>query len=92
MAKTPIVVALIDRDSRLHLLQTDDVQVAYVDQRVETESVVLLPRAHQMDAIMAAIGELDVVSNKTDHMGIARNAVNQLLGRGVTAAGLGKVE
>lgn len=77
-APTPIVLVEIDRNSRLSVLGTGEVQVALVDRRVDQFGVTLLPRENQIEQILAAIGDLYVISRSHDMAGTAYEAIRRL--------------
>ena len=60
-----IVLICVDRNSRLSFLQTDGVHVAFVDQRVDPVCV-LWPEQNQIEAILASLAGLPVVSPGDD--------------------------
>jgi len=62
----PIVLVQIDENSRLSLLQTTGVRVAFIDYRVERDVLTLMPEADQESAIMATIDALTLASPKRD--------------------------
>lgn len=66
-APMPIVLIEIDRNSSVNFRQTDGVHVALIDHRVDP-LVVLFPEANETEAIMAALGDLKVVSSEADDL------------------------
>ena len=62
----PIVLVQIDENSRLSLLQTRGVRIAFIDYRVERDMLTFLPEADQEPAIMAAVDALKMISPKRD--------------------------
>lgn len=86
MTPTPIVLVLIDKDSRLRVLQTEEIQVALVDERVDRYGIVLLPRENQIEQIIAAIGDLKVISPTHDIANTAKEAVRRLKALGTVVA------
>jgi hypothetical protein len=61
----PIVLVQIDGKSRLTLLQTDGVHVGFVDRRVDPV-LVLWPEQNQIEAILASLDGLPVISPGDD--------------------------
>ena len=84
----PVVLVLIDKDSRVQVLQSDDVLVAYVDEREAHDGVVLLPRENRIHEIMAALAKRPVVTTGEDHKDIAIKTVRRILDRQVVVAGM----
>lgn len=75
---TPAVLVLIDKDSRLSILQDEGVQVAFADERVDRHAVTLLPRKDQAQELHARLEGKVVVSPTNDHGRTAQNAIRQL--------------
>lgn len=84
----PTVLVVVNRDSQLEILQDQDVQVAYADERVDTHAVVLLPRQNQAIELCERLDGKIVVSPAEDHAGTAANAVRQIEALGVVTVGL----
>ena len=78
---TPAVLVLIDRDSRLSILQDEGVQVVLVDERTDPDIVILLPRRDQAEELLLVLGD-KYPASRTDDIGItAANALSQLYRR-----------
>lgn len=85
---TPAVLIVIDRDSRLSVLQDEGVQVVLVDERADPDVVVLLPRKNQAIELCDRLNGKMVVSPAEDHAGTAANAVRQLTNLQIITIGL----
>lgn len=62
----PIVLIGIDENSRLRVLQTVGVRVAFVDQRVDRDVLTIMPEVDQETAIFSEIDRLQLISPKSD--------------------------
>ena len=72
---------MIDRDSRLSILQDEGVQVVLVDERVDPDVVILLPRRDQAEELPPVLGD-KYAASRTDDIGMtAANALAQLYRR-----------
>lgn len=85
---TPVVLVKIDRDSRISILQSDDVLVAYLDCREAHDGVVVLPRTDKTPLILEELRGRHLVSLDEDFKGIARNTVGQIARRAVVVASM----
>lgn len=82
----PMVLVMIDKDSRLAILRHEGVQVAFLDLRVDPV-VLLLPEEHQMLELHAAIGAYPIVSlGHEDAMHTASVLLSRLENRQVVVA------
>lgn len=77
----PAVLVVVDRNSCLTVLQDEDVQVVLVDERVDPEIVVMVPRKNQAQLLFERLGDKHVVSKDHDLCGAAVNAITQLYRR-----------
>ena len=75
---TPAVLVVIDRNSRLSILQDEGVQVVLVDERADPEMAILLPRKNQAQELLERIVHKYPVSRDHDLSGAAVNAISQL--------------
>lgn len=83
---TPAVLVLIDSDSRLVLLQDEAVQVVFVDERVDN-SVILMPRQNQSQAIYERLVNKFIFSQGDDVDATAANAISQIQSLNIITAG-----
>jgi len=84
----PAVLVVIDQDSRLSILQDDGVQVVLVDERVDPEIAVLLPRKNQAQEMLDLIADKYPISKDHDLGGAAVNALTQLYRRRIVVGTL----
>lgn len=84
---SPVVLVSIDKNSRLHIKQTDGVLTAFVDERVDGYAVVLLPEDNESEAILAEVKDKPVVSQRTDIAGTAAAAIRQIRAGLIVVAG-----
>lgn len=89
---TPAVLVLIDRDSRLSILQDEGVQVVLVDERADPDIVVLLPRSNQAQQLLERIVDKYPASKDHDIGGAAVNALTQLYRRRIVVGTLVPLE
>lgn len=61
----PVVLIEIDRNSRLQFLATDGVLVGFIDRRVDPV-LVLWPEQNQIEAILASLAGVPVISPGND--------------------------
>ena len=85
---TPAVLIVIDRDSRLSVLQDEGVQVVLVDERADPDIVVLLPRKNQAQQLLERIADKYPASRDHDIGGAAINALTQLYRRRIVVGTL----
>ncbi|MBU1306881.1 MAG: hypothetical protein KKF33_15350, partial [Alphaproteobacteria bacterium] len=84
----PTVLVVVNKDSRIELFQDQGVQVAFADERVDTHSLILLPRKNQAQELYDRLDGKIVVSPAEDHADTAANAVRQIKSLNVIATGL----
>lgn len=85
---TPAVLVMIDRNSRLCILQDDGVQVVLVDERADPEVVILVPRRDQAEEMLLVLGDKYPASLRNDFGGTAANALAQLYRRRILVGSL----
>lgn len=74
----PIVLIIIDENSRVRFLQTEGVQVIVTDRKID-EAAVLFPEADEYPDILAAIHDLPAISpGDDDEIGSALAAVRRI--------------
>lgn len=88
----PAVLVVIDTNSRLSILQDDGVQVVLVDERVDPEVAVLLPRRNQAQLLLERIADKYPASRDHDIEGAAVNALSQLYRRRIVVGTLEQLE
>lgn len=84
----PIVLVEIDGDSRLKLLQSDGVFVGFVDRRVD-RILTLWPEENQIEAILASLVGLEMVSPGDDDLVGSAVATIQRVRSGLTVVSTG---
>lgn len=84
----PAVLVVIDRDSRLSVLQDEEVQVVLVDERADPDIVVLLPRKNQAQQLLERIADKYPASCDHDIGDAAINALTQLYRRRIVVGTL----
>jgi len=84
----PTVLVVVNKDSRVEILQDMGVQVAFADERVDHHALILLPRQNQSIELCDRLDGMIVVSPAEDHQGTAANAVRQLQSLSVITTGL----
>jgi hypothetical protein len=87
---SPIVLITIDADSRLSVMRTDDVMIGFVDERVNTFDLIVLPA--QPIEIHEATKEKLIISVAHDVEGTAANVIAQLLAGKIIVAEGPKIE
>lgn len=75
-ALVPIVLVDVDEDSRMRILSTPGVRVAFLDRRVDGDHLTILPAADQWPAILASVADVNLLSLRTDDP--AQTAANTL--------------
>ena len=83
---SPIVLIHVDQDSRLGILRSDDVLIAYLDEREAHDAITVLPRQNDASEIFELIGGRHLVCVDEDFKGIAENTVSRIAGRAVVIA------
>jgi hypothetical protein len=84
----PTVLVVVNKDSQLEILQDRDVIVAYSDERVDTHSVILLPRVNQAIELNDRLDGKIVVSETEDHGETALHAIRRLRSLSTITTGL----
>lgn len=78
---TPTVLVGIDKNSRLFILQDEGAQVVLLDERVDPDVVILLPRRNQAEEMLHVLGDKYPASPNEDIGTTAVNALAQLYRR-----------
>lgn len=83
-----IVLVRIDENSRLHIKQTNDVRVVFVDERTADEAAVFMPKVDQFEEIKALLANRYPVTRNNDHAEIAVQTLARLARQAVIVAGM----
>ena len=85
---TPAVLVGIDRNSRVYILQDEQVQVVLLDERTDPDVVILLPMRDQAEEMLHVLGDKYPASRSADIGQTAVNALAQLYHRRIIVGAL----
>jgi hypothetical protein len=86
---TPIVLIIIDENSRIQILQQDGVRVGFVDRRVDGGHLTVLPETNDSLELDAAIDGLKILTlAHDDEVRTAAETLRRIANREIVVVGL----